>query len=264
MKLKFQKYQAHGNDFIMVDNLKGHYNAFKTDLSNISKICSRNFGVGSDGIIFINHHKDFPFEMEFFNPDGSKSFCGNGARCAVSFANQLDLELDSSIFYAIDGSHEYFLLGESVRIQMNNVDQIEELSEDVFILNTGSPHYVHFSDLLFDQDDFISFSKKIRFSEDFIEDGINVNLVKFSTTLSIKMRTYERGVENETLSCGTGVTAAALSFGFRQSLFGSQKIEVETMGGLLTVEFHQNQKGFFQNIWLTGNAKFVYEGSFKL
>ena len=264
MKLNFQKYQAHGNDFIMVDNIKGHYNAFKRDLSNISKICNRNFGVGSDGIIFINHHKDFAFEMEFFNPDGSKSFCGNGARCAVSYANQLDLQIDSPIFYAIDGHHEYFLSGESVRIQMNNVDRIEEISEDVFILNTGSPHYVHFSDSLFDQDDFISFSKNIRFSKDFIEDGINVNLVKFLTSFSIKMRTYERGVENETLSCGTGVTAAALSFGFRQGLLGSQKIEVETMGGLLIVDFHQNKKGVFENIWLTGNAKFVYEGSVKL
>lgn len=261
MKIDFQKFQGHGNDFIMINNLDGHYDLIKNDVSKIIFLCNRNFGIGSDGIIFLNSKKEVDFEMDFFNPDGSKSFCGNGARCAVSFAKKMKLIDVFSTFSAIDGVHESYFLGNTVKIKIHDINQIGEEDNNTFILDTGSPHYVHFQEKPLDSFDFLNYSREIRFSDRFIEKGININLAKQISLNKIEIRTYERGVENETQACGTGVTAAALALAFKNKLYDKQELNVMTLGGELIVEFVQQKKGVFTDVWLIGDAKFIYEGS---
>ena len=245
----------------MINNVSGHYDSIKKDLAQITFLCDRNFGIGSDGIIFLNFIKDADFEMEFFNPDGTKSFCGNGARCAVSFAKRSGLIKNFSRFLAIDGFHDSHYLGDSIKIKINNVDTIIEELPNTYIIDTGSPHYVHYLEESFDSIDFLHYCKSIRFSNRFIDKGINVNLVKEINKNKLNIRTYERGVENETLACGTGVTAVALSYAFKNKLLNNQQINILTLGGELMVEFVQKKDGVFSDIWLIGEAKLVYEGS---
>lgn len=252
MKLEFRKYQGTGNDFIMIDNRSG---LVQLRIDQIVKLCHRKFGIGSDGIILIEKSSVNSFYMKFYNPDGSQSFCGNGSRCAVKFAGELGLVGSEGEFSAIDGNHEFELYTDEVKIRMRDVSAIE-MDENNYIIHTGSPHYVIYSSDL-ENLNIIAEARKIRFSPRFKDSGINVNFVK-SFGEGIQIRTYERGVEDETLSCGTGVTAAALSFAVQHPKIKS--LIVSTLGGSLTVKFENIGQGKFSNIWLCGPAELVFKG----
>ena len=255
MSIQFRKYQGTGNDFVMIDNLNGANNDLS--IEQISFICDRKMGIGADGLIKISSVKDYDFEVEYFNPDGSQSFCGNGARCAVAFAKELGLIQSETNFLAIDGEHKASCFDGMVRLEMLAVDKIEKVGND-FFLDTGSPHYVHFSEDI--ELDIVDYGKSIRYSDKYKTKGVNVNIVLQEVDNSISVQTYERGVEDETLSCGTGVTACALVQ--MKSTNNYNKVEVNTKGGLLFVEANFNAvTAGFDNIWLTGLALKVFDGS---
>ena len=262
MQLPFFKYQGAGNDFIMIDNRSGAFDFLSVE--QIKILCDRHFGIGSDGLIKINAHPSTDFYMDFYNPDGSKSFCGNGARCAVSFYAQLTRNQTSFFFEAIDGLHEAFIEeNNSIRLKMKDLIS-ENLSDSVtFEINTGSPHLVLFESTI-DQLDVYSKGSTIRYSEKYKQQGINVNFVEELSSNSIAIRTYERGVENETLACGTGITAAAIAFGLKNNLQGRNSIAVKALGGNLSVEYNQIETGDFRDIYLIGPAKFVFKGDYEL
>ncbi len=251
-KLKFWKYQGAGNDFIMIDGRN-----FDTPTTEqIKLLCDRNFGIGSDGILILKNSQKFDFEMAFFNPDGSEAtFCGNGGRCIAKFAQQLQIINDYAIFYAKDGKHTAKINGNSVRLEMNNVLQPAYFNDYVY-LNTGTHHVVKFVKNL-DKINIIDIAKPIRFSENFQPEGTNVNFVQIYDNY-LKIRTYEKGVEQETLACGTGVTAAALAFADKEKI-NSGKIQVKAKGGILFVEFSRKNNDFY-DVFLTGNANFIFSG----
>jgi diaminopimelate epimerase len=257
MEIFFYKYQGTGNDFIMLDNRDGRYDAIS--IAQIQQLCDRKFGIGADGLICINSHEKYAFEVDYSNSDGSKSFCGNGARCSVAFAQFLGISCDEVTFLAIDGEHQAKWTQSHVSVQMQNVVQIREINIDTFELNTGSPHYIHFvspdSTL-----NIVEFGKHIRYSSEYSQEGINVNLVK-KYPQYLHVETYERGVEDETLSCGTGVTAAVIADTFKSQLSGKILKEVKVKGGELAVELEAFGNSTFTNIWLIGPAKMVFKGS---
>ena len=209
MEVHFYKYHGTGNDFILINNMNG-----EVDLTTqqIVSLCNRRLGIGSDGIILLEKDKEADYNMNFYNPDGSQSFCGNGSRCAFRFAQDQGIVEDEANFRAIDGIHLAKNQGESISILMNNVDSFE-VSDKHYFINTGSPHYIEYIDEL-DEFNLIEEARRIRYNERFKNEGTNVNFI-VENKKGIAMRTYERGVEDETFSCGTGVTAAALSFGLR-------------------------------------------------
>ncbi len=255
MEIEFVKYQGTGNDFIMLDNSTGKYDAFT--VKQISFLCNRKIGIGADGLIKLSKKEGYDFEVEYFNADGTQSFCGNGARCSVAFAKELGWIENEGSFLAIDGLHSATISNEGVvRIDMLPVTEVLNKGKD-FFLDTGSPHYVHFSE---DESiDIVSFGKEIRFSEEYKDDGVNVNLVRIIDESTIHVETYERGVEDETLSCGTGVTACALVYMLKNKR-KSAIIKVQTKGGLLSVESEFDKEKGFRNIWLSGPAKKVFHG----
>ena len=206
MQIKFSKYQGTGNDFILLDNLSESYDALSVD--DIKLLCNRRFGIGADGLIKINQSFSKAFKMDYYNSDGSKSFCGNGARCAVAFTETLGIEVSDLTFDAIDGTHWASKTANDIKIQMGNVENVHAF-ENEFELYTGSPHYVKISDDI-SSETILNFGKSIRFSSKYKSEGINVNLLKGISPTKIEIASYERGVENETLSCGTGATACAL------------------------------------------------------
>jgi len=252
-KIEFYKYQGTGNDFVVIDDRKESF-----DLNNISliqKICDRKFGIGSDGLILIRKHSSLDFTMIFYNPDGSKSFCGNGSRCAVQFVNDQQMFSKSEYsFEAIDGNHIGKIVRDEVSISINDLKECRKIGDDYF-LNTGSPHYIKFVNEI-EIVDVIEEGSTIRYSDAFKPNGTNVNFVE-KVNQHIKVRTYERGVENETLSCGSGVTASALSSALKENL--NSPIKVETPGGILTVSFKKIAENF-SDIFLSGPAKFVFKG----
>ncbi len=260
MEVSFYKYQGTGNDFIILDNRSGAY----TDLSvnQIEFLCDRRFGIGADGLMLLNNKAGYDFEMIYYNADGKLgSMCGNGGRCMIRFAKDIGINKTSFSFLATDGPHE----GETdenkiVRLKMQDVNNVEYHS-DFSVLDTGSPHYIKFSTGVKTMD-ILNTGKDIRYSETFKEQGINVNFVETTGSDSVYMRTYERGVEDETLSCGTGVTAAALMSACGTS--GSKKISVQTNGGLLHVEFNKIDDKTFNEIYLCGPAEFVFKGTINL
>jgi diaminopimelate epimerase len=264
MKIRFQKYQATGNDFILIDN-----RAKNITLNNdqIRRICDRHFGVGGDGLILIEPDTELPFNVNYFNSDGTQSLCGNGSRAAVVFASSLGMVNGKADFRAFDGQHEAQLLPSGiVRLRMNRVEGTTPVGSDYFIY-TGSPHYIRFVDQI-DQVAVVDEGRIVRYDPRFAPGGVNVNFVQILNGNSIFVRTYERGVENETLSCGTGVTAAALA----SSLKGlTSPVHVKTLGGELSVEFKSGQAGLpsgqagtFDDIFLIGPAKMVFEGEMEL
>lgn len=264
MKINFYKYQATGNDFVILDNRDLRRKFSKAE---IERICDRRFGVGADGLMLIEPDSQLDFNLVYYNSDGSQSLCGNGSRAAVAFASTLGLVHGKTSFNAYDGLHEAVLLpnGE-VRLRMNDVSGIEKKAADFFI-NTGSPHYVRFVENVEDYEVFAT-GREIRYSEDFKPGGTNVNFVQLLGDNTIFVRTYERGVENETLSCGTGVTAAALAASFRGY---KSPITIKTLGGQLSVEFtpvdsgaNTGQAGTFANVFLVGPAKMVFSGELEL
>lgn len=264
MKIHFFKYQATGNDFVLIDNRSGKHNF---SVEQIKSICDRKFGVGADGIMLIEKHPSAQFNLRYFNSDGSQSLCGNGSRAAVKMAASLGLVNGRAKFEAFDGMHDAEIGKDGiVRLKMNNVAEVKTLGNDLFI-HTGSPHYIRFVHEVRNYPVFEE-GRKIRYRDDFLPGGTNVNFVELTGGNTIFVRTYERGVENETLSCGTGVTAAALAV----SLQGySSPVTVKTLGGELSVEFktrHSDlsagQPGTFEDIYLIGPAKLVFEGDLEL
>ena len=254
--MKFYKYQGTGNDFVMIDNRLGEWDDLS--IENIQKLCDRRFGIGADGLIKINSAKGVDFEVDYYNSDGSKSFCGNGARCSVAFAHFLDIIEDKTTFTAIDGIHEAEIKNGIVKLKMGDVSNINTVGND-FVLNTGSPHYVKYVEMLNNYNVYKT-GNEIRNSETYKQEGINVNFVEKLSDKELFVRTYERGVEDETYSCGTGVTAVALTFmkNNNQTFVG-----VKVMGGQLKVYAEKDGEGF-KNIWLEGPAVQVFKGDINL
>ena len=254
--MKFYKYQGTGNDFVMIDNRLGEWDDLS--IESIQKLCDRRFGIGADGLIKINSAEGVDFEVDYYNSDGSKSFCGNGARCSVAFAHFLDIIEDKTTFTAIDGIHEAEIKNGIVKLKMGNVHNINTDGND-FVLNTGSPHYVKYVEMLNNYNVYKN-GNEIRNSETYKQEGINVNFVEKLSDKELFVRTYERGVEDETYSCGTGVTAVALTFmkNNNQTFVG-----VKVMGGQLKVYAEKDGEGF-KNIWLEGPAVQVFKGDINL
>jgi diaminopimelate epimerase len=255
MNVQFYKYQGTGNDFIILDNRDEKYN--NIDVSQIQQLCNRRFGIGADGLMLLNLIDGYDFKMQYHNADGRESsMCGNGGRCLVQFAHDIGLKKSSYKFIAIDGEHEASFEDNGwVRLKMKDVKGTTTYNTDI-VLDTGSPHYIKFVD---DVKDYpvVDEGRQIRYSEKFSPGGLNVNFVQLAND-KILVRTYERGVEDETLSCGTGVTACALVCGKINN--GFNRNNVETLGGNLAVEFTKIKEDEFENIWLCGPATFVYRG----
>lgn len=255
MNLHFSKYHGTGNDFILIDN---RTNIFPKESAIIQHLCNSKFGIGSDGLILIEEHPTLDYRMIFFNPDGSESFCGNGSRCGFVFAQTLNIATEKGTFEAVDGFHKAEQLGENVQISVLDVDAIQNRGKDYFLI-VGSPHHVKIVEDL-DKIDVVSMGRAIRYSKPYADKkGTNVNFAQLFPD-QVLVRTYERGVENETLSCGTGVTAVALVAG---QLGYNAPIQIKSAGGKLRVEFTQNEWGF-QNIWLIGPVEFVFSGTVKV
>lgn len=260
MKIHFHKYQATGNDFVLIDNRSGTY-TFTCE--QIEKICDRRFGVGADGLMLIEKHPSLDFNLNYYNSDGSQSLCGNGSRAAVVMASTLGLLKKQTTFNAYDGAHEAELLSNGiVRLKMNDVDVVKKMGDDYFI-NTGSPHHLRFVDDV-NAYPVVAEGRKIRYSETYAPMGANANFIQLQEDNLISVRTYERGVEDETYSCGTGVAAAALA----SSLHGyTSPVSIHVKGGKLSVEFKASYSGpsgsaptSFNDVFLIGPAKMVFEG----
>lgn len=259
LKIPFCKYQGTGNDFVIIDNRTTAYLSRK-DTEQIKTICDRKFGIGADGLILLQEKEGYDFEMVYFNADGREStMCGNGGRCIAAFAKKLGIVNKSAHFWAIDGEHEaLFQQNNWVELKMNDVKEIE-VGDDYFILNTGSPHYIIMVEDLSDINVFEN-GQAIRYSNRFRKVGINVNFVE-KTSNGIMVATYERGVEDETLSCGTGVTAAAIAAHVADNGLKNNQIAISTKGGDLRVKL-EKENGVFKNIWLCGPAVNVFDGEY--
>jgi len=253
MVLHFYKYQGTGNDFVVIDNRVGDFP--KSDIKLITKLCDRRFGVGGDGLILLENDDASDFKMEYFNSDGSQSMCGNGGRCAVAFAHFLGIIDKETTFNAINGVHHASIEGDIVNLKMNDVGEIKQKEAYVF-LHTGSPHHVQLVEDLRGLD-VKTEGAKLRYGL-YGKTGSNINFVKQSDIDTFDVRTYERGVEDETLSCGTGVTAVALAM-HKQGIVESNNVKIHTRGGNLAISFEQ-QNGTYSKIFLQGPAKQVYKG----
>lgn len=273
MQIKFSKYQGTGNDFILLNNIDGKYNDIGED--EVKFLCDRKFGIGSDGLILLNKSATHDFYMDFSNPDGSNSFCGNGARCAVKFAGDNGLFSSHNVsFEAIDGVHLAELCGNDVKLEMSVVGLPKHISleaidsipfTDVFFMDTGSPHLMLAVDSLkeLESENLINIGRQIRYSKAYESNGINVNMVFEHASDELSIATYERGVENETLSCGTGATACALIHAAKE-MHHNGLIKVRTKGGLLQISYESNGKSKFTQVHLIGPAKFIYEGTVEI
>lgn len=239
----------------MIDNRAGIMKHEEIPL--IKNLCDRKFGIGADGLILIEDHPEHDFEMIYYNPDGTQSLCGNGSRCAVKFARSLGLIGSKTTFLTIQGPLFAIVRGDRVHLRMPDVKGISTTLHDDLFLHTGSPHYVRFvgnvHEINVNQEGIV-----VRYHPEFGPEGTNVNFVQREAKPDhIFVRTYERGVESETLSCGTGVTASALAAGLGMK---SGIIHIQTLGGSLEVQFEQVHKGVFRNIYLIGPAEKVFEG----
>jgi diaminopimelate epimerase len=257
LKINFTKYQGTGNDFILVNNFDG---SLKLSTEQIKALCNRKFGIGSDGLILIEPSDKAQFYVNFYNPDGSVSFCGNGSRCAVHFAHAENICGAVANFDAVDGIHAGSVSVNDVEISMRDVREIEERENGLY-LQTGSPHLIVLVDDV-EKVDLLPMARNIRYSAKYKEQGINVNVVHQISDDQIHMRTYERGVEDETLSCGTGVTAAALSIALENDHL--HEVHVNTRGGKLSVRFDHTGEGGFEGIWLKGPVASVFTGEVEI
>jgi diaminopimelate epimerase len=260
MQLVFEKYQGTGNDFIILDNRDGQYSVLQQH--QIAFLCDRKFGIGADGLMLMNASVDYDFEMVYYNADGkTSSMCGNGGRCMVQFAARHGIHRYTYRFIAVDGMHEAEIAQNGqIRLKMQDVHQVAYHAHHM-ILDTGSPHLVQFVQHLHDVDVFES-GRNIRYSDAFRENGINVNFAEEMSDGVVHARTYERGVEDETLSCGTGVTAVALMAAHNEKAFN--QVLVKTPGGTLSVEFTKHSDQHFTDIWLCGPAEQVFSGTIDL
>lgn len=255
MKVPFYKYQGTGNDFVMIDNRQLRFPKNNTKL--IQKLCDRRFGIGADGLILLENDKISDFRMVYYNADGNEStMCGNGGRCIVAFAHFLGIISQTTRFMAIDGEHVAEIHNEMVCLQMIDVNTINVEHSHVY-LNTGSPHHV---ELVTDLDSYPvkELGAEIRYSGLYGDKGSNINFVEPVSENTFKVRTYERGVEDETLSCGTGVTAVAIAV-YEMGKTSQDTIELWTPGGMLVVSFEHVGNTYTQ-IYLKGPAQQVFEG----
>ena len=259
MLIHFYKYQGTGNDFVIIDN---RHNSFDFTREQVAFLCDRRFGVGADGLMLLNSHANYDFEMKYYNADGGESsMCGNGGRCLVKFASEVGIIKSEYHFIATDGEHDASIeTNGHVALKMNDVSSVKT-DNNVHILNTGSPHYVEMASDVMNMNVYEK-GRAIRYSKEFHDHGINVNFVEQTEEPdTIIVRTYERGVEDETYSCGTGVTAAALVSYHNEN--GYNYVNVKTKGGLLGVEYDKVEDSF-KNIWLIGPATKVFEGDIDL
>lgn len=262
MKVPFSKFQGNGNDFVIIDNRSFQ---IEPDSKTIRRICDRHFGVGADGVILLQDMDGVDFEMLYYNSDGNiASMCGNGARCIAAFAKINDIVGDKMNFMAYDGKHEAKInkvieknKTYHVSVSMADVTEVEK-NNNFYFLDTGSPHYVEFVDKV-SEINVVTEGRKTRYSERFSPEGTNVNFVEVSND-RIFVRTYERGVEDETLSCGTGVTAAAIA-AFLET--GKKGFQIHSTGGEFQVDFNE-QNGAFNAVWLSGPAELVFEGEIEV
>lgn len=255
MKQTFYKYQGTGNDFVMIDNRQLTFD--KKDAKHIAFLCNRRFGIGADGLILLEPHEAADFKMVYFNADGHpSSMCGNGGRCIVAFAKFLGIIEHEAHFEAADGWHHALIEADMIKLQMQDVSGLEKFETHVF-LNTGSPHHVQMEANL-KHLNVKEVGAKIRYGVPYNDSGSNVNFVSKISDGIFSVRTYERGVEDETLSCGTGVTAVALAM---HSLGETEKnwVTLFVEGGELQVSFEKSDTGY-KNIWLIGPARQVFKG----
>lgn len=260
MQLSFYKYQGTGNDFILIDN---RLNEISLTTEQINFLCHRRFGIGADGLMLLELEPGCDFKMVYYNSDGNpSSMCGNGGRCITAFAKHLGIIENTARFIAIDGLHEATIdENEIVSLKMQDVKTVED-GNGYFYLNTGSPHYVKIVEDVKNYDVKNSGSS-IRYNERFKEEGTNVNFIERLDDF-LFVRTYERGVEDETYSCGTGVTAAALVAAIKGLSIGKNNCLIKTLGGNLEVKFERVLEQNFYNIWLIGPAEMVFKGSIKV
>ncbi|MBC7695427.1 MAG: diaminopimelate epimerase [Burkholderiales bacterium] len=254
MQLECYKYQGTGNDFVLIDNRE---KIISLTQDQIKWLCDRRFGIGADGLMLLELERGVDFKMVYFNSDGNESsMCGNGGRCITAFAKRLDIISSEVNFLAVDGIHEAKINNDIVSLKMNDVREVE-VGDDYFYLNTGSPHYVKFVNDI-ENLDVLTEGQKIRYNNRFSAEGTNVNFIEKKDS-ELFVRTYERGVENETLSCGTGVTAAALIAAFKGQSTDKNNCAIKTLGGNLNVKFDKVLENTFYNIWLEGPATFVFK-----
>ncbi len=257
--MDFSKYQGTGNDFILIDDRAELFPADNQAL--VAQLCHRRFGIGADGLILLRKDPDYDFRMIYFNADGAEgSMCGNGGRCIVRFAHDLGLFGRETRFRAVDGEHVAVVCEEDIFLKMGEVSSPAEHAPYHF-LNTGSPHVVTFTDDLTALD-IVSDGRAIRYADAFQPGGTNVNFTQVLDDNTLFVRTYERGVEDETYSCGTGVTAAAL-IAHRQFQM-PDPVFIQTLGGNLRVSFEARPDGSFTNVYLIGPAKRVFAGQLTL
>jgi len=260
MHLSFYKYQGTGNDFVIIDNRKGTLS--KDNPALYQHLCDRRMGVGADGVILLQNHADYDFEMIYINANGYEgSMCGNGGRCTIAFAQYLGIIQQETRFLAVDGEHLGKIQDDLFYLKMGDVSACKKIKEGDYELDTGSPHYVRLVDDLA-KVDVLQEGKAIRHNAVYNEKGINVNFIEQVDATHLKIGTFERGVEAVTLSCGTGVTAASIVHLLHHSFAnGTYSIELETEGGTLSVQLRKNE-GAFDDIWLIGPAKMAFSGFF--
>jgi len=263
MTIPFVKFQGTGNDFILIDGRNKDYSNIPVKL-----MCDRHFGIGGDGLMILQNKEGYDFEMVYYNSDGNlSSMCGNGGLCIAFWAHKLGISKHKKLhFWAPDGAHEAEVDENIVSLKMNPVNSWKMIDNQTIEINTGSPHYISFGCDNIDELNLIEWAQKIRYHEPYTQEGINVNVACILGENHLKMRTYERGVEDETLSCGTGVTAAVLASvilsenrtGIKiQS--GINEIKMSTKGGNLSISFEKKEAGF-DHIWLIGSVEHVYSG----
>ena len=271
MKLQFYKYEGAGNDFVMIDNRKGE---ISLTTQQISALCHRHFGIGGDGLMLVETLKGSDFYMRYYNSDGSEAeMCGNGARCITLFAHHLGIGDNVKYFHAKDGAHSATIISSTettgeVAVKLVNIETVKQLSPNKYFLNSGVPHYVEFVDdveniknIDLEQD-----GREIRYDSCFEStNGTNVNFATYSAKDEyIAIRTYERGVEGETLACGTGATAVAVAYHFGK-MTNKEEINIKTLGGILKISFTFNESNsVYSNILLTGNARLVFKGEIEI
>lgn len=253
MKLQFSKYQGTGNDFILIDNRD---QSFPTNTELIKKLCDRRFGIGADGLILIQDHSELDYRMVYFNSDGSQSLCGNGSRCGFAFSQTLGIVNKAATFETTDGIHKIKEENGNIHFQLFDVKEIKKLNDREWYINTGSPHHIVLREDL-ENLNIVGEGRKIRNRSEYSgQNGTNVNFAQLLQD-RVKIRTYERGVEDETLSCGTGATAVGIMAG---NLGFPSPVKIQTQGGTLNVSF-KKEDSIFTNIWLAGPAEKVFEGS---
>jgi diaminopimelate epimerase len=260
MSIKFYKFESTGNDFIIIDN-----RVKSVILSNqqIKKICDRRFGVGANGLIFYNQSNNYDFEMKYFNANGYEgSMCGNGGRSLIAFSHFIGDAINDVTFNAVDGMHKGSIISKSsdkqwlIKLQMIEVEKYK-MVDKAYDIDTGSPHYVEFLEELKDINVYEK-GRSIRYNDVYVKNGTNVNFVEVIDENKLFVRTYERGVEDETYSCGTGVTASALAYAIKNNL-QQASINIKVFGGNLKVSFEREGNKFY-NIWLEGSSNFIFKG----